>query len=199
MADAQLALLHLAVGRLQRRAARPQPGQGGLGHGRRAAGARPSAWAAGRCAPAGVRPHLRPHGRGLRICQRHAAVLPTAGSRPAAGRRLGSHVRHQGHGRNDDGTRSTGENRLDAISGAKPTTCTRHEHNELFASIRSGKPINNGDYMASSTMMAIMGRMACYTGQTITWDQCLELEGRPDAGRSTNGARCRRPPWPSRA
>ena len=27
--------------------------------------------------------------------------------------------------------------------------------------------------MARSTMMAIMGRMAAYTGQTLTWEQCL--------------------------
>jgi predicted dehydrogenase len=47
------------------------------------------------------------------------------------------------------------------------------EHNELFASIRSGTPINNGDYMAKSTLMAIMGRMASYTGQVITWEQAL--------------------------
>jgi hypothetical protein len=47
------------------------------------------------------------------------------------------------------------------------------EHQELFASIRSGKPINNGVYMAQSTLMGIMGRMVCYTGQTLTWDQCL--------------------------
>src|SRR5262249_14399365 len=34
------------------------------------------------------------------------------------------------------------------------------EHDELFASIRAGKPINNGEYMAHSTLLAIMGRMA---------------------------------------
>ena len=45
------------------------------------------------------------------------------------------------------------------------------EHNEMFQSIRDGKPINNGDYMTTSTMMAIMGRMSAYTGKTITWDQ----------------------------
>ena len=39
------------------------------------------------------------------------------------------------------------------------------EHDELFASIRSGKPINNGEYMANSTLLAIMGRMAAYTGK----------------------------------
>jgi predicted dehydrogenase len=47
------------------------------------------------------------------------------------------------------------------------------EHDELFASIRSGKPINNGDYMAKSTLLAIMGRMAAYTGQQITWEMAL--------------------------
>jgi len=47
------------------------------------------------------------------------------------------------------------------------------EHNELFASIRSGTPINNGDYMSKSTLMAIMGRMSAYTGKTITWEQAL--------------------------
>ena len=45
------------------------------------------------------------------------------------------------------------------------------EHDEMFAAIRSGKPINNGDYMCKSTLMALMGRMAGYTGQRITWDQ----------------------------
>ena len=47
------------------------------------------------------------------------------------------------------------------------------EHNELFASIRSGHPINNGDYMCKSTMLAIAGRMAGYTGQRLTWDAVL--------------------------
>ena len=47
------------------------------------------------------------------------------------------------------------------------------EHNELFASIRSGQPINNGDYMCKSTMLAIAGRMAGYTGQRLTWDAVM--------------------------
>ena len=50
------------------------------------------------------------------------------------------------------------------------------EHDELFASIRSGKPINNGLYMARSSMLAILGRMATYTGQTITWTKALESQ-----------------------
>ena len=47
------------------------------------------------------------------------------------------------------------------------------EHDELFASIRSGKAINNGEYMTKSSLMAIMGRMSAYTGKTITWDMAL--------------------------
>jgi predicted dehydrogenase len=45
------------------------------------------------------------------------------------------------------------------------------EHDELFASIRNGRPLNNGEYMVKSTQMAILGRMAAYTGQQITWEQ----------------------------
>ncbi|MFQ5655348.1 MAG: Gfo/Idh/MocA family protein [Planctomycetota bacterium] len=52
----------------------------------------------------------------------------------------------------------------------------QQEHDELFASIRSGEPINVGEWMAHSTLMAIMGRMAAYTGQTITWEQALASE-----------------------
>jgi predicted dehydrogenase len=50
------------------------------------------------------------------------------------------------------------------------------EHDELFAGIRSGKVINNGHYMSKSTLMAIMGRMATYTGQAVTWDQAMNSQ-----------------------
>jgi predicted dehydrogenase len=52
----------------------------------------------------------------------------------------------------------------------------QNEHNELFASIRAGKPINNGDYMAKSTLLAIMGRMATYSGQVINWEMALNCQ-----------------------
>lgn len=54
--------------------------------------------------------------------------------------------------------------------GAKPSMYDV-EHKELFAAIRSGNTINNGEYMTDSTLMAIMGREACYTGQEITSEQ----------------------------
>ncbi len=52
------------------------------------------------------------------------------------------------------------------------------EHDALFQAVRSGRPINDGIQMTNSTMMAILGRMAAYTGQTLTWDQALLLRGR---------------------
>ena len=47
------------------------------------------------------------------------------------------------------------------------------EHNEFFASIRNGKPMNDGEWMANSTMLGILGRMVAYTGQTLTWEQAI--------------------------
>jgi predicted dehydrogenase len=41
----------------------------------------------------------------------------------------------------------------------------------LIDSIRSSKPLNETKIVAESTLMAIMGREAAYTGQKITWDQ----------------------------
>jgi myo-inositol 2-dehydrogenase / D-chiro-inositol 1-dehydrogenase len=47
------------------------------------------------------------------------------------------------------------------------------EHDEMFASIRTGRPINDGVRGAHTTLMAVMARMAAYTGQTITWERAL--------------------------
>lgn len=45
------------------------------------------------------------------------------------------------------------------------------EHDVLFKAIRSGEPVNNGDYMARSTMIGIMGQISCYTGEEVTWER----------------------------
>lgn len=45
------------------------------------------------------------------------------------------------------------------------------EHNTLFKSIRDHRPINEGEFMANSCLMAIMGRMSAYSGQQVTWEQ----------------------------
>jgi hypothetical protein len=50
------------------------------------------------------------------------------------------------------------------------------EHKVLYDSIRSGKPVNNGDYMARSTMVTIMGQISCYTGVEVTWGQIMKSD-----------------------
>jgi myo-inositol 2-dehydrogenase/D-chiro-inositol 1-dehydrogenase len=47
------------------------------------------------------------------------------------------------------------------------------QHQELFASIRKGKPMNDGVKMANSSLLGVMARMAAYTGQTITWEEAF--------------------------
>ena len=55
----------------------------------------------------------------------------------------------------------------------EPDDMYQNEHDELFASIRKGEPIADGEIMCKSTLMAILARMSAYTGQTITWEQAL--------------------------
>jgi hypothetical protein len=47
------------------------------------------------------------------------------------------------------------------------------EHNKLYQSIRQGGVINNLEYGAKSTMTAILGRYATYSGKVITWEDAL--------------------------
>ncbi len=54
----------------------------------------------------------------------------------------------------------------------------QREHDVLFEAIRSGSPVNEGEAMAHSTLLAIMGREAAYTGKTITWEDALASEAR---------------------
>lgn len=47
------------------------------------------------------------------------------------------------------------------------------EHKELIESIRAGKPVNMGQQLAHSSLLAIMGRTSAYTGRTITWEEIV--------------------------
>ncbi|MEZ6164953.1 MAG: Gfo/Idh/MocA family oxidoreductase [Phycisphaerales bacterium] len=49
----------------------------------------------------------------------------------------------------------------------------QREHDVLFKAIRDASPVNDGVFMSHSSLLAIMGRMAAYTGQVVTWDQAL--------------------------
>lgn len=50
------------------------------------------------------------------------------------------------------------------------------EHDEFFASLRQGEPINFAEKLAKSTMIGIMGRLAGYTGKTVTWEEVWKAQ-----------------------
>ena len=84
-----------------------------------------------------------------------------------------------------EGTCTIGRGRTPKIEGAHPWTFDgkqgdmyQLEHDALFAAIRKGQPINNGERMTLSTMVGIMGRMAAYTGEEVTWDQVVNSNWR---------------------
>ena len=47
------------------------------------------------------------------------------------------------------------------------------EHIDLIKSIRDGKPLNEGQQVADSTLTAIGGRIAAYTGRSFNWSWLL--------------------------
>lgn len=49
----------------------------------------------------------------------------------------------------------------------------KQEHVHLVESIRLNKKINQGEDLAYSTQIAIMGREAAYTGKAISWDEIM--------------------------
>jgi myo-inositol 2-dehydrogenase/D-chiro-inositol 1-dehydrogenase len=63
-----------------------------------------------------------------------------------------------------------------AITGKKPWKFEGEakdanvlEHADLIAGIRSGNPINHGKRIAESSLTAVMGRMAAYTGRELSF------------------------------
>ena len=50
------------------------------------------------------------------------------------------------------------------------------EHQYLYKAIRNGELHNDGDRMVNSTLAGIMGRLAAYTGQEVTWEQALNSQ-----------------------
>jgi predicted dehydrogenase len=81
------------------------------------------------------------------------------------------------------GQASLSDKHIEILSGKKrweaPTDRPdkfQAEHDALFASIRAGKPIDNGEYMTKSTLMGVMGRMATYSGQLVTWDEVAKSD-----------------------
>lgn len=69
-----------------------------------------------------------------------------------------------------DDTKFVDEN---AYKKSKVKNMYQQEHDELFASIRANKPMNDGEWMTRSNLLAMAGRMAAYSGDTISYEQAL--------------------------
>jgi hypothetical protein len=50
------------------------------------------------------------------------------------------------------------------------------EHIDMVTAIRTGKPFNELENTAISTMTAIMGRISAYTGKETTWDEMMNSD-----------------------
>lgn len=70
--------------------------------------------------------------------------------------------------------RITGPNAWNPKGGR--TNMYLREHQAFFRSIRNNQPINDLDYHARSTMMAIMQRESAYTGDRIGWDEAMNSQ-----------------------
>ena len=58
--------------------------------------------------------------------------------------------------------------------GGRIADAYRQEHKDLVDSIRAGTPIVELKQMADSSLVAVMGRMAAYTGQKVSWTFAAE-------------------------
>ena len=73
-----------------------------------------------------------------------------------------------------DRCRIEGENPW-SFEGDRPNAY-QVEQSALIEAVRTGVPLQSGDHMASSTMLAILGQVACYTGKPVTWDELIASE-----------------------
>jgi len=69
-----------------------------------------------------------------------------------------------------------------AADGAEPIRWSRGadghqvEMDDLTAAILDGREYNEADWAADSTMTAILGRMATYSGKIVAWDEAVKSE-----------------------
>jgi hypothetical protein len=72
--------------------------------------------------------------------------------------------------------------RVDRRPAKEPANPYQIEHDVLFDAIRNDRPLGEARYAAMSTLTAIMGRMAAYSGKIVTRDEAISstLDLSPD-------------------
>jgi len=107
----------------------------------------------------------------------------------ADGRRVFAQCRQMGNCQGDISDRvwgSTGRAELMSHSITTPEKTWEYsgayrdmyvqEHADFLKSVRAGAPINDMEAAANSTLMAILGRQAAYTGKRILWKDVLKSQ-----------------------
>jgi predicted dehydrogenase len=87
-----------------------------------------------------------------------------------------------GHAHGTTGRADIGRGRIEGVSAwqfrGKIANPYQVEHDVLMEAIRQNRAHNEVEYAAQSTMTAIMGRMASYSGQMVTWEQAINANVR---------------------
>jgi hypothetical protein len=50
------------------------------------------------------------------------------------------------------------------------------EQNELVKAVKTGKPINCGDFMCSSTMVGVLGQIAAFQGNAVKYEDAYKAD-----------------------
>jgi len=83
----------------------------------------------------------------------------------------------------DKGLMRSGRIRLHSKEKVKEPEIPGHanpyvqEHVDLLDSILKGKPLNEAEQVANSTLVGVMGRIAAYTGQPVRWTDVSKDDG----------------------
>jgi predicted dehydrogenase len=65
-----------------------------------------------------------------------------------------------------------------AEPGKSKFNAYKQEHVDFVTAIRRNQPLNEAEQVAKSTLTAVLGRTAAYTGQEVTWDQIMDSKER---------------------
>ena len=52
----------------------------------------------------------------------------------------------------------------------------QQKHDDFFHAVHHNLPYNEADYGAKSTLTAIMGRAAAYSGKVVEWDEMMNSQ-----------------------
>jgi predicted dehydrogenase len=69
---------------------------------------------------------------------------------------------------------SGGEGRTESVENV--VSPYQREHTHLIEAIRQGTSLNDGHHGAKSSMTAVLGRMATYSGEEVTWEEATQSD-----------------------